>query len=162
MDNRNSGLIWLLFLAAAIVAVWLFVPLSFSSETTVYTVGINTVDRKVTLPLPTTYKAVQSQQLVLYWIDGVTPPLKLIDCVVRDAENWTAWYPDRSGQLSMLDGKLSLYAAPGSAVKELQIRKHEYWWLKIADPNITSEVSKLMISYSHIVFDPKLGQRTLQ
>jgi hypothetical protein len=93
MDNRNSGLIWLLFLAAAIVAVWLFVPLSFSSETTVYTVGINTVDRSYSA-VANNIQAVQSQQLVLYWIDGVTPPLKLIDCVVRDAENWTAWYPD--------------------------------------------------------------------
>ena len=55
----------------------------------------------------TIYKIYPLTQAIVYWMPGFDEtPRRLVNCVVRSEENWIGYYPDQSGSVQMLKGKI--------------------------------------------------------
>jgi len=108
----------------------------WGKEVTVYPVACDDVRSRTVCQVigRTTYKVFTEQQRVVYWSEEASwlapsVPTSLLDCVVRNKMNWVCRYPDGSGTVSMVGGKLE---EPEPRLPGLRyIGKWRYWKLRL-------------------------------
>ena len=95
---------------------------SFDGSVTVYPTMNAISGERVTL-WRTVYKASFEAQTVVYWYPWWREtPEKLINCTVRDKNNWVGEYADHSGKVEMVDGRI-VTDTPGRIYGS-----SFYWW----------------------------------
>ena len=109
----------------------------FSKEITAYWASCETYDvaerkfvRCYTLRT-TDYRIVPERGEVVYWDDQDIEVNKLVNCAIRDSENWTCTYPDGSGPVVARDGLLPAYLT--SARPTISLRWYQWWYLRLAN-----------------------------
>lgn len=83
-----------------------------------------------------TYKVfIDSQRVIYQDTSEDTVPKALTNCVVRDEDNWACGYPDKSANLEMAGGKLTVIVQESLAVGNvIYVSAWRYWLLKIGVP----------------------------
>jgi hypothetical protein len=81
---------------------------------------------------PVTYKALNEQQQVIYWVEGF-PPYSYENCAIRNDANWNCKVKSAFGdyEVQMVDGK---YADARVEMSEAEIvPKWKYWLTKVQE-----------------------------
>jgi len=72
----------------------------------------------------TIYQVNPLMQTIVYWMPGIyETPYKLVNCAVRNKENWIGYYPDGSGTVEMRKGRIVT-----DDPNDIQVGRC-HWWL---------------------------------